>query len=366
MTHAQEWHEKRTRLAQLMTQRGLKGILLTRCANFSWITCGGQAHVGVNSETAVASVLCTPNGDYLLASRIEMVRMQTEETAGLPLTPHQFDWFDPTARDRFVDDVCGVGCWGSDIAGAAYSVAGELTGLRVNLTSAEQNRFVSHGLATGLAIEAAARLVAPGMHELEVAGILAQKVYASGATPVVTLIAGDERIRSYRHPAPTLQRVTKMAMLVVCARRYGLIVSATRLISFGRIGDEIAQRAEACAYVDAVAWHASQPGRLLGDAFGDVCAAYAARGYADEWHKHHQGGVTGYENREIQARIESIHPIAVGQAFAWNPSITGTKSEDTMLLTDHGPHALSTTGQWPMIATSVAGVVFERPGILER
>jgi hypothetical protein len=61
-----------------------------------------------------------------------------------------------------------------------------------------------------------------------------------------------------------------------------------------------------------------------------------------------------------------MHTMAVGQAFAWNPSITGTKSEDTMLLTAHGPLALSSTGQWPMIATSVAGVVIERPGILVR
>ena len=157
MMHAQEWHDKRAQLAQLMTQKGLQGVLLTRCANFSWITCGGQAHVGLNSESAVASVLCTPSGDYLLASRIEMARMQAEEATGLPLTPHQFDWFDPTARDRFVDEVCGAGRWGSDVAGAAQSVATELTNLRVNLTSAEQNRFTSHGLATGLAIESAAR-----------------------------------------------------------------------------------------------------------------------------------------------------------------------------------------------------------------
>ena len=366
MMHAQEWHDKRAQLAQLMTQKGLQGVLLTRCANFSWITCGGQAHVGLNSESAVASVLCTPSGDYLLASRIEMARMQAEEVAGLPLTPHQFDWFDPAARDRFVDEVCGAGRWGSDVAGAAQSVAAELTSLRVNLTSAEQNRFTSHGLATGLAIETAARLVEPGMSELEVAGLLAQQVYASGATPVVALIAADERIRNFRHPAPTMQRIDQMVMLVVCARRHGLIVSATRLVAFGRIDEVIARRAESCAHVDAVAWQASQPGRRLGEAFGDMCAAYAAHGYHDEWHKHHQGGVTAYENREVQARLDSMHIMAVGQAFAWNPSITGTKSEDTMLLTAHGPLALSSTGQWPMIATSVAGVVIERPGILVR
>jgi hypothetical protein len=106
-------------------------------------TCGSQQRNGGGQRA------CTPSGDYLLASRIEMARMQAEEVAGLPLTPHQFDFgSDPSARDRFVDEVCGAGRWGSDSAGAIYSVATELTNLRVASTVAEQNRFASHGLAT--------------------------------------------------------------------------------------------------------------------------------------------------------------------------------------------------------------------------
>ena len=366
MMHAQEWQIKRAKLATLMEQRGLHGVLLTRCANFSWITCGGQAHVGLNSESAVASVLCTPQGDYLLASHIEMPRMLAEEVPTLPLTPHVFDWFTPAARDAFVDQVCGAGRWASDVAGAAQSVAGELTALRVALTAAEQERLASHAQATGRALEATARAVQPGMSELEIAGMLSAHIYTAGATPVVALIAADERIAQYRHPAPTATRVAQMVMLVVCARRYGLIVSATRLVAFGALDATIARRAEACAAVDAAAWHASQPGRRLGDAFGDIVAAYAAHGYVNEWHKHHQGGVTAYENREIQARPDSTHIIDVGQAFAWNPSITGTKSEDTMLITATGAQALSHTGDWPTIQIEIAGKSYLRPAILQR
>lgn len=366
MMHAHEWQIKRARLAALMEQRGLQGVLLTRCANFSWITCGGQAHVGLNSESAVASVLCTRSGDYVLASHIEMPRMQAEEVAGLPLTPHVFQWFEPASRDAFVDEVCGKGRWASDIAGAAVSVAQELTALRVALTAEEQARFATHAVATGTALEAAAHAVQPGMSELEIAGMLSAHIYAAGATPVVALIAADERISLYRHPAPTAKRVAQTVMLVACARRHGLIVSATRLVAFGSVAAHIARRAEACAAVDAAAWHASQPGRRLGDAFTDIMTAYAAHGYADEWHKHHQGGVTAYENREIQARPDSTHIIEVGQAFAWNPSITGTKSEDTMLLTADGAQSLSQTGDWPMLTVQVAGKTYARPAILVR
>jgi antitoxin VapB len=56
----------------------------------------------------------------------------------------------------------------------------------------------------------------------------------------------------------------------------------------------------------------------------------------------------------------------VGQAFAWNPSITGTKSEDTMILSSTGAESITTTGDWPMIPVPINGTTYQRPGILVR
>ncbi|MFM2309481.1 MAG: hypothetical protein RLY87_1602 [Chloroflexota bacterium] len=358
-----EWLAKRARIAQLMTDAGLNGLLLSRSANVSWMTCGGQAHVGLNSETAVANILCTPERDYLVASGIEMPRMRAEEMSDLPLTPHEFPWFEPQQRDAWIDHVCGVGTWASDMPGAR-SQAAALTALRVTLEPEEISRYRSLGAATGRAIEAVTRAVRPGMREFEVAGLLAAHVYAMGAAPVVTLVAADERLSQFRHPIPTENRVKNIAMVVVCARKHGLIVSATRLVAFGALDAVTAQRAADCAAVDAAAWHASVPGQSLRSAFQAIIAAYHAHGHINEWHKHHQGGVTGYENREIQARPDSSHIIAVNQAFAWNPSITGTKSEDTMIVTANGPESLSTTGDWPMQQIVIGRHTYERPAIL--
>lgn len=53
--------------------------------------------------------------------------------------------------------------------------------------------------------------------------------------------------------------------------------------------------------------------------------AYAEAGFPDEWHLHHQGGPAGYEPREYVATPRSTDVVLVGQVYAWNPSITGTK-----------------------------------------
>jgi hypothetical protein len=34
-------------------------------------------------------------------------------------------------------------------------------------------------------------------------------------------------------------------------------------------------------------------------------------------------------------------------AFAWNPTIQGAKSEDTVLVTENGFEVLTATGEWP-------------------
>jgi len=58
--------------------------------------------------------------------------------------------------------------------------------------------------------------------------------------------------------------------------------------------------------------------------------------------------------------------VQENQALCWNPSIAGTKSEDTMLATSKGPVLLSKPVQYPILEMGIEGYTFQRPGILEK
>ncbi len=88
-------------------------------------------------------------------------------------------------------------------------------------------------------------------------------------------------------------------------------------------------------------------------------------GYQDEWRLHHQGGPAGYAPREAIATQDADWMVKEGQVFAWNPSITGTKSEDTILISSEGNEIMTEILDWPEINVEIGGQIISRPAILE-
>jgi hypothetical protein len=93
--------------------------------------------------------------------------------------------------------------------------------------------------------------------------------------------------------------------------------------------------------------------------------AYRVRGYPDEWKLHHQGGSIGYTGRDYRTNFQTPDSIQENQGFTWNPSITGTKSEDTILATWKGPEPITRPVLYPSMVVEAGGISFVRPVILE-
>ena len=253
------------------------------------------------------------------------------------------------------------------VAGAV-DLSAEIAEMRCLLTPEAIERFRLLGQITGEAVGAAARAAAPGMTEHEIAARMQQELESRGAQPTVVLVATDARIFNFRHPLPTAKRMERYAMLVACGRLRGLVSSITRLVHYGPLPDEVRRKLEAAVRIDAIMINATRPGATVGEIFAKTEAAYAEAGYPDEWRLHHQGGPAGYEPRELLATPGSPFLVRAGQTFAWNPSITGAKSEDTILVGAEGQpnEILTATAGWPKLSVTVDGQTYERAAILER
>ena len=126
-------------------------------------------------------------------------------------------------------------------------------------------------------------------------------------------------------------------MVSVNARKGGLIVSLTRFVHFGKIPPELKERYEANVCIDCVFMAATPPGSSRERrSCRKGIEAYGAKGYPEEWKLHHQGGSIGYTGRDYRCNFQTPDVVQENQAFTWNPSLTGTKSEDTILATARG------------------------------
>jgi Xaa-Pro aminopeptidase len=367
MGRENEFAMKAERVRGWLAESGLRGALLGSPAWFAWITGGGRNHVAVGTERGVGAVLVTADAAYLLADNIERARLEEEELNGLPLEAREFPWWSGGLASEATKVVPAAELATDLPLPGAYSLGvAEALRLRNPLLPEEVERYRALGRDAAVVLTHVAFHCRPALSEHQLAGMLAGGLSDFGITPNVVLVAADERAFTRRHPLPTARRLERYAMLVIGGRREGLHLSATRLVHFGPISEELRQRHLACARVDAAFLAATRPGAEIAEVFRAGQAAYAGEGWPDEWQHHHQGGPTGYAGRDLRAAPECAGVVRPGQAFAWNPSIAGTKSEDTVLVTDAGLEVLSETPDLPSVSVETPDGTFFRPAILER
>lgn len=359
----EEFATKKRRVETFLEANKLDAVLLSLQSNVSWFTCGSETHVSIASTESSVSILTTPDKDYIIANNIEAPRFEREELGELGMDVRSFPWQDagePVSLARKLVK----GRIASDDGRMGENVGKEFGSLRYSLTEAEITRYRELGANAAAIAEDIARTVRHGEKECEVAGRLAKALFSINITPVVLLTAADERIEEYRHPLPTEKAVDKCMMIVLCARKKGLIVSLTRLVHFGNLPVTLLRKHRAVVEVDAILMSESCPGVKFNDVFRKAVDAYGQNGFPGEWQNHHQGGPTGYQCRDFKATLEEKRIVLPNQALAWNPSIHGTKSEDTIIAFPDGAEIITASETWPKLSVNCKGRTWERPNIL--
>jgi Xaa-Pro aminopeptidase len=367
----EELDEKTGRLTQMLAAEGLNGVLLTLQPNFSWLTGGRRNGIDSSREAGAGALLVRRDGKrFVLANRIEMRRLLDEELSeAAAFEPVEFSWEEEKASsflaERAASLLNGNRALGADTSlSGAQLIESSVSACRYKLTSAEIERYRLLGKDAGELVGNLIRSLEPGETENDVARRAGDTLATRDIQSVVLLVAGDDRIAKYRHPIPTGRPWEKLLMVVVCARRAGLIASLTRIVSVGPLSEELSRRTRAAAQVNAQLFAATRAGALGSELYEVAARSYEAAGFPGEEHRHHQGGAAGYRTRDWVAHPSSSDRVEVNQAFAWNPSITGTKVEETCIAFQDEIEVITTSPDWPSIPCEVDGRKYLLPDIL--
>jgi Xaa-Pro dipeptidase len=351
-----EAERKRSVALEAAAAAGRAAIVAASPPTVRWLLCGRGRPVSTSSPGADYTLLLVDGNAHALFPDIETSRVvEDERVEELGYKPVPFPWHEGRASTV-------ARLLGGKTALTGDELEAAIAPSRRLLAVEERERYRLAAKDAAAAMVACVEQLRPEQSETEAAAELARQARLRGFFPPVVLVAGERRQKVHRHPLPTADRLGAHALLAVTAEREGLHVSLTRIVSFGVPSAELTRVVAASAAVDAAMLSASTPGGTLGGVFASAAAAYEAEGFPEEWRRHHQGGLTGYQGREAFAVPDDPTPIPESCAVAWNPSVTGGgKSEDTALVTTEGVEVITRTPELPEL--QVHGLA--RPAIVE-
>lgn len=365
-----EIKEKEEKLINFMNIKGLDGVIISKANNWSWVTGGRDARIVYSKEANLVDLVITNDlQKYCISTNVEAPRLEKEDLNNLDYKIISFPWYDYSEKLKIVKSLIGGKKFASDTAiEGAISLDSDFDRLRYSLTKNELKKYRLLGEWCRDVVESAAKEIEPGMTEQVISGIVTGKLGKKGIFCDVIMVAADERIFSFRHPLITSKKINKYVMILICASRWGLFLAMTRLVHFGKLPEELEIKIRKVTEIDAKLIVNTRPDKAMKDFDMIIPQAYKDAGYPDMWKMHYQGGPIGYGDREYEWEPNSEMGFYNNQAIAWNPTITGTKSEDTFLYIDGNIEivSLKSNGNWPIIEHNIGGKTILRPSILIR
>ena len=367
MYNSKEYSVKLGRLRDMMEKENLTACYLKRQDNFSWLT-GGRINYLSIGELGNCGLLVTKDHVYGITNNIESQRMIDEEQLPEYGIIMKYDiWNHESYEGDTIGELAGGGEVGCDFPCAAgRNIAGKIQPLRFSLTPEEIEKYKVGGRLVSLAVEETAAAIRPGDMELDIVGKLYHLCRKTGLDVVSAFCTSDERIYNYRHAIPTTKLIRERVQFGGNMRYMGLTICLTRYVNLVPVSEELKKQYIDNVKIDCTYIHNSKPGNSYQIPLRAGQKLYDELGYQGEFDKHHQGGPIGYAPRDYRLGFGHDGIIQENQAFCWNPSITGTKSEDTVIYTKDGPLFVTYPILYPSIQVEVDGTPYTRAYILEK
>ena len=384
MNRRDEFDAKRERIRGLLTANAWDALLLRTRANVAWLGSGpgdgspleavqgSRSEIWHQADTGVLAFLVTAEETILITENIELPRLMRDEFADLPLEVVGQPWWESSLLDvigRTLGEGAAIaadlveGSFAEDAFGAGLSLVDrreEIAELRASLLPRETERYRWLGRTAAETMGMVCRAIVPGTPEVAVVADAHGRLRRLGIAQEVDIVCADDRLEVDRHGLYSDRRIERAAMVVFGAHKWGLTASLTRMVHLGPAPAAMHERHRALAAFHQRLLEATRPGVALRDLFtGTIQPGYAALGEPDAWQDHHQGGSTGYTGRDQRVTPTTEGTVQPDQAYAWNPSLAGVKSEDTIVVGADGPEVLTVDTGWPVYPDS------GRPAIVE-
>ena len=346
-----DFQSRLDKVRELIAEHNLEALVIRKNPNLAWFI-GGRVHVPLTLDLACFDIVVYKDKVIAVTNKIEAPRLIAEEfPAGIEV--EAIDWWQ--GRDALLPTGDKIGA--DQPGNSRIDLGSEIEKLRQSLSESEVTKFQEVCKDSAIALGDAIKLTQVNDREIDVTARIANALWQSNLELVFIGVAGESRVRNFRHPLPTDAKIGNRVVASICARRKGMIASVTRIASFEENFDSYKN----ILLVEAALFDATKVGARFSDPIHAAIKAYPEFGFEElEWQKHHQGGPTGFAARDWPANQNSQQLIRSNQPIAWNPTGNGWKAEDTILAKESGVEILSVDPNWPALV--VAGR--NRPAVL--
>lgn len=229
MNHRAAFDGKVLALRKLMGEKNLEALVLRRNPNLAWII-SGRAHVPTTIDAACFDLVVTFDSVFAVTNTIEAPRLEAEEfPAGLEIKI--INWWE--GRDPLLPTGPRVG---SDQPGGDRVDCGlEIEMMRASLDSYDQERLRDISRRSALALGEAMKAADSSDREIDLAAKITESLWRHNLEIAFLGVAGESRVKRFRHPLPTDAVLGSRASASICAKEKGLIASVTRIVTFGEL-----------------------------------------------------------------------------------------------------------------------------------
>lgn len=337
------------RLRDYIHSNNIDAVILNRRSSFAWFS---QCESSMNFYTdfGLGYIYVDKNDVFYYTSNNEAPRIEREIFKGV-IPVKSYSWVDGPAKN-VAELISGKKVNGDFGFNGVKEDFANIKKLRYSLFDDQIAIARELGKTSASILEKTMKNIKPGLTEYQ---IEAEIRYAFGKENIelpVLLIASDNNLNVYRHPLATSKIANERFMAVLCPRYKGVVIALSRILYFRKRTEQEKKRDETICKINNLLMNETNIGTDSKTLWDFMVKTYKEEGVETEYFNHHQGGAIGFESREWILRPTLQETIYKNQMIAYNPTLIGTKAEETLLMLEGSKEILTIGNDFPTLTHS--------------